>query len=210
MTVPAREPSHEPSPEPTPEPAGEPPRERARALAQRALGRPGAPFRVLPPRLLVVDVERQRLSLLEEGIESRAYPVSTSAAGIGADDGSFRTPPGWHRIQARIGAGAPAGAVFESRVETGRVWRGEPAADDLILTRVLTLEGLEEGLNRGPGRDSLARHIYIHGTNHEGALGRPASHGCVRMASADVMDLFARVAEGDPVVVVGDEAAPLA
>ncbi|MGH7732089.1 MAG: L,D-transpeptidase family protein [Candidatus Eiseniibacteriota bacterium] len=188
-------------------PAGERTRDRAAALAIRALERPGAPFRELPPRLLVVDVERQRLSLVEGGTEIAVYPVSTAAAGIGGEEGSYRTPPGWHRVQARIGAGAPGGAVFEGRIATAEVWNGEPRADDLILTRILTLEGLEDGVNRGPGHDSLARYIYIHGTNHEGALGRPVSHGCVRVANAGMIDLFERISVGDPVVVAGREEA---
>ena len=188
--------------------AGDSTSERAATLAIRALGRPGAPFRELPPRLLVVDVERQRMSLVEDGIEAAAYPVSTAAAGVGGEDGSYRTPPGWHRVHARIGAGAPSGAVFESRAATGEVWNGGPQADDLILTRILTLEGLEEGVNRGPGHDSLARYIYIHGTNHEDTLGRAGSHGCVRMANADMIDLFERMTVGDPVVIVDREAAP--
>ena len=47
---------------------------------------------------------------------------------------------------------------------------------------MLTLEGLEDGVNHGPGRDSLERYIYLHGTNHEAEIGRPTSHGCVRLA----------------------------
>ena len=191
-------------------PAGHPTEARARVLAEAALGRPAAPFRELPPRLLVVDVERQRSSLLESGLEAAAWTVSTAAAGVGGEDDSYRTPPGWHRVHARIGAGAPSGAVFKGRLPTGEVWRGEPRADDLILTRILTLEGLEDGVNRGPGHDSLARYIYIHGTNHEGALGRPVSHGCVRMANADMIDLFERLRVGDPVVILDREPAPLA
>ncbi len=189
-------------------PDRDPSNDRASALARAALDRPAAPFRDLPPRLLVVDVERQRLSLIESGVETAAYPVSTAEAGVGAAEGSLRTPPGWHRIQARIGAGSPNGAVFESRLPTGEVWSGEPRADDLILTRILTLEGLEDGVNRGPGHDSLERYIYIHGTNHETALGRSASHGCVRMANADVIDLFERLMLGDPVVIVEGGTAP--
>ena len=191
-------------------PAGAQDQERVLALARLALARPAAPFRELPPRLLLVDVGRQRLRLLESGVEVASYAISTAAAGVGGEEGSFRTPPGWHRIQARIGAGAASGTVFESRLATGVVWRGEPRADDLILTRILTLEGLEDGVNRGAGRDSLARYIYIHGTNHEDALGRPESHGCVRMANADVTALFERVGEGDPVVIVEHEAPPVA
>jgi UDP-N-acetylmuramate--alanine ligase len=97
--------------------------------------------------------------------------------------------------------------VFESRVATGRVWRGEPGEQDLILTRILTLEGLEEGINRGPGVDSLERYIYIHGTNQPDAIGRPASHGCVRMLDPDLLRLFERVREGDAVVIVEGEPA---
>src|SRR5689334_16883444 len=67
----------------------------------------------------------------------------------------------------------------------------------------LTLVGAEPGINRGAGCDSLERFIYIHGTNHEDALGRAASHGCVRMANADVIALFERVREGDPVLIAG-------
>jgi UDP-N-acetylmuramate--alanine ligase len=182
---------------------------RAVALAFAALARPAAPFRELPRRLLVIDVPWQRLSLIESGLEIADYPVSTAAAGIGAEEGSYRTPPGWHRVHARIGEGAASGTVFESRVPTGEVWRGEPRPDDLILTRILTLDGAEEGINRGPGRDSLGRYIYIHGTNHEAELGHPVSHGCIRLANADVIDLFGRVAAGDP-VVIADEAPPLA
>lgn len=194
------------SPPPGPSPVVPP----ALALALAGLARPGAPFRELPARLVVVDVERQALSLVEAGAETARYAVSTAAAGVGGEEGSLRTPPGWHRIHARIGDGAPGGAVFRERVATGERWSGEPRAEDLILTRILTLEGLEDGVNRGPGRDSLERYIYIHGTNHEDALGRAASHGCVRMANADVRDLFARVRVGDPVLVAERAEAPRA
>lgn len=152
-------------------------------------------------RVLVVDAGRQRLGLLEDGRLLVEYAVSTASAGIGGEEGSFRTPPGWHRIHARIGAGAAAGAVFRSRVPTGEVWEGEACEDDLILGRILTLEGLEPGVNAGPGRDSLERFIYIHGTSQPGLLGTKASHGCVRMACADVLDLFDRVREGDRVLI---------
>jgi len=189
---------------------GRPTPARPHALAVAALSRPGSPFRDLPARMLVADAGWQRLTLLESGLEIADYPISTSAVGIGGEENSMRTPPGWHRIQARIGEGAPSGAVFESREPTGARWRGEPLEDDLILTRILRLEGLEEGLNLGPGHDSFERYIYIHGTNHEEALGQPASHGCIRMANADVIDLFARVQIGDPVLVAGYEDAPVA
>jgi UDP-N-acetylmuramate--alanine ligase len=180
----------------------------ALALAARSLSRPTAPFPELPGRFLLVDADRQRLFVIERGRAVASYLVSTAAAGIGGAEDSQRTPPGWHRVHARIGGGAPIGATFESREPTGAVWRGEPVDDDLILTRVLTLEGLEDGINRGAGVDSLARYVYVHGTNHPDLLGRPTSHGCIRMANDDVVALFDRVAEGEALVVVGTGEVP--
>jgi UDP-N-acetylmuramate--alanine ligase len=177
---------------------------RDRALAESALRRPLSPYSSFPTRWLLVDVARQRVVLFHGGEALADYRVSTSKRGIGGEDGSLRTPPGWHRIHAAIGEGAERGATFEGRVATGRVWRGEAGPGDLILTRILTLDGLEEGVNRGEGRDSLTRYIYFHGTNDEGRIGEPSSHGCVRMLSADIEDLFTRVEVGDPVAVIGD------
>jgi UDP-N-acetylmuramate--alanine ligase len=91
--------------------------------------------------------------------------------------------------------------VFVDRVATGAVWAGEDRPDDLILTRILTLDGLEPGVNRGPGCDSLERTIYLHGTNHPGRLGQAASHGCIRLASPDVTALFDLAREGDLLLV---------
>ncbi|HSA66203.1 MAG TPA: L,D-transpeptidase family protein [Methyloceanibacter sp.] len=169
-------------------------------LARAALARSGAPPK-LPSRLLVVDVERQRAVWLENGVAKAIWPVSTARAGIGGAEGSYRTPPGWHRVHRRIGEGAGEGAVFVSREPTGETWRGEARDEDLILTRILTLDGLEEGVNRGPGHDSLERYIYLHGTNHERLLGRPTSHGCVRLSNADVCCLFEEMGEGDYVLI---------
>ena len=157
-----------------------------------------------PGRWLLVDVLEQALFLMAGDRPGNAWTVSTAEAGLDNRDGSGGTPPGLHRIGRKIGRGAAPGDVFESREPTGRRWdpAAPPVEDDLILTRILTLDGCEEGLNRGPGVDSRERYIYIHGTNHEGRLGAPVSHGCVRMANRDVIDLFDRVEEGDPVVIL--------
>lgn len=182
---------------PSPDPAST---ARALALAREALARPGAP-RDLPARLLVVDVERQTATWLEDARARAAWPVSTARNGIGGERDSYRTPPGWHRVQRKIGAGASPGTVFAARAPTGEMWRGEARDDDLILTRILTLDGLEPGVNRGEGHDSLARYIYLHGTNHEALLGRPLSHGCVRLSNAAICELFAHMREGDHVLI---------
>ena len=177
---------------------------RYRALLLAALARPGAPALPAMTKVLVVDTAHQRLGLLEGGQLVFEAAVSTARNGLGCEQDSYRTPTGWHRIHACIGGGAEAGSVFRSRVATGEVWRGEPRDEDLILTRVLTLDGLEEGWNRGPGRDSLTRFIYLHGTNQEGQLGQAVSHGCVRLANAEVVALFDQVAEGDPVLIADE------
>jgi UDP-N-acetylmuramate--alanine ligase len=162
-----------------------------------------------PARWLLVDVARQELSLIVSGTATATFAVSTAAVGIDARQGSGGTPPGVHRIARKIGGGMPLGTVFEDREATGEVW--EPTAvpverklddaRDLILTRILTLEGLEEGINRGADVDSLARYIYLHGTNHEDLVGTPVSHGCVRLTNRDIGELFDAVAKGDPVVI---------
>lgn len=181
---------------------------RALHLAQRDLARPGAPA-ALPQRLLVVDVERQRATLLEKNEAVASWLVSTSRNGIGGAEGSYRTPPGWHRVHRRIGEFAETGTVFVSREPTGDAWRGEARDDDLILTRILTLEGLEDGVNRGAGCDLLERYIYLHGTNHEALIGRPVSHGCVRLSNRDVTELFGRLGEGDHVLIAVPDARDL-
>jgi len=177
---------------------------RALYLAQRDLSRSGAPAS-LPERLLVVDVERQRATLLDGETAVASWPVSTSRNGIGGTEGSYRTPPGWHRVHRRIGEDAASGTVFVSREPTGETWRGEAPDEDLILTRILTLEGLEDGVNRGPGCDSLERYIYLHGTNHEALIGRPVSHGCVRLSNRDVTELFTRLEKGDFVLIAAPD-----
>ncbi|MBK8724805.1 MAG: L,D-transpeptidase family protein [Holophagaceae bacterium] len=178
---------------------------RFRALVLAALKREGSPFRALPSRLAVVDPFRQCLGWLEDGALKVVLPVSTAANGLGCEENSYKTPVGWHRIAQRIGEGAEPGTVFRSRVATGEVWRGEASDEDLILTRVLTLNGAEPGVNQGPGVDSLERYIYLHGTNQEARLGEAVSHGCIRLSNADITALFDFSREGDAVLIAATD-----
>ena len=157
--------------------------------------------------VIEVDIRLQQLYLWEPYPDGdmliRQYTVSTAANGPGEQSGSYCTPRGRHRIAAKIGAGAPLCAAFKARELTGEIWTPElDAANpgrDWILTRILWLEGLEAGKNKGGTVDSHARYIYIHGTNEEHKLGTPASHGCIRMKNTEVAELFDRVKVGTEV-----------
>ena len=154
-------------------------------------------------RWLLVDVAGQRLVLLSGDTQRGGWPVSTAAAGLDNQQDSGGTPAGVHRIAEKIGADCPAGTVFSSRKPTGTVWQpGQETPDDLILTRILTLDGCQPGINRGPGIDSLARYIYLHGTNHEPLIGQPVSHGCIRLTNADITAVFDLIEQGDTVVII--------
>lgn len=144
-----------------------------------------------PKPSLRISVAKQVLECLSPGGKVlRRYRVSTSAGGTGFKTGSFRTPTGRFRIAAKHGRNAPAGMVFRARKATGRIAR-QGGSDDLILSRILWLEGLDRA-----NANTKARFIYLHGTNHESQLGRPVSHGCVRLANADIIELFALVPRG--------------
>ncbi len=147
--------------------------------------------------LLVVDISAQTLSWFDDGELRRQYPVSTSKYGIGSKAGSNKTPLGMHYIRRKIGADASSATIFRGRVDTGRIAAIEPrpiaTGDDFVTSRIMWLQGLDEGKNTGAGVDSWSRYIYIHGTHEEGLIGQPASHGCIRMRNADVIELFASV-----------------
>jgi len=156
-------------------------------------------------RWVHVSLARQRLTLLERGRVLGQWPVSTAAAGPGERRASGGTPRGWHVIRARIGAGAPLGAVFVGRRPTGELWTPALAARfperDWILTRILWLSGLEPGRNRLGDVDTMRRFIYIHGCPDTEPMGVPRSHGCIRMRNADVASLFEQVAAGTRVLI---------
>ncbi len=132
----------------------------------------------------------------------KRFVISSSRFGIGQISGSQQTPLGLHRIAEKIGAGWPVGAAFTSRQFTGYTWQGKPGAT--IAHRILWLEGLEPGHNRGGNVDTHARYVYIHGLGDEPTLGRPASHGCLHLAAADLLPLFDLVPSGTLVWITAD------
>jgi UDP-N-acetylmuramate--alanine ligase len=152
--------------------------------------------------IMYVDPSRQELLLCRrEAIVVERFAVSTALLGLGNREGSNRTPTGFHRVCEKIGAGAPPGRIFRDRNDTGIDWRDDLTGDNAILSRILRLEGLEPGLNKGPGIGSFERYIYLHGTNQESKVGTPLSHGCVCLRNADVIRLFDRVEAGSVVFI---------
>jgi UDP-N-acetylmuramate-alanine ligase len=150
---------------------------------------------------LVQSIEKQTLFVCRTTTIIEQYPSSTSRFGNGIRENSFMTPPGIHRITEKIGAGAPEGRIFKGRRDTGINWDRMSLEDNLILTRILRLEGLEQGINKGPGVDSYERFIYIHGTNREDMVGAPVSHGCLALKNQDVIRLFEIAREGTVIYI---------
>jgi lipoprotein-anchoring transpeptidase ErfK/SrfK len=157
-------------------------------------------------RRIQIHIPEQALLLFQDGQVARRYKVSTARNGPGQRAGSECTPTGRHRIRLKIGAGCAPGTVFVARRPSGEIWTPELARRcperDWILSRILWLSGRQPGHNRGGQCDSLRRFIYIHGTPDDQPMGKPRSHGCIRMRNADIIDLFDRVERGDPVDIL--------
>ena len=156
--------------------------------------------------LIAVNISSQELFLLNRGNIEQVYSISTSTYGTGSKENSFKTPLGKHKISEKIGQGLPRGAILKARKWTGAIANiiNNPIDTefDVVTSRILWLEGLEEGKNFGPGVDSKSRYIYIHGTAEEGLIGKPASDGCVRMYNNDVISLFDKVSINTEVWII--------
>jgi lipoprotein-anchoring transpeptidase ErfK/SrfK len=146
---------------------------------------------------VVISVHDQRLALLEKGTLVATYPVSTSKFGLGDRPGSFGTPLGDLEIANKIGDGAPAGTVFKDRRRTGELVAVNAPGRDPIVTRIIWLRGRE-----AQNRNAYGRDIYIHGTPEERNIGRPASYGCIRMRSLDIINLYSQVGPGAEVSII--------
>lgn len=153
---------------------------------------------------IVVSVPEQRMVLLNDGVPTAYYPVSTSRFGLGDAPGSNGTPLGELEVAEKIGGGAPLGMKFKSRVPTGEIVPVDAPGRDPVVTRILWLRGLE-----ARNANAHDRYIYIHGTPEERRLGEPASFGCVRMRSHDVAALYDGIGRGAK-VFIRDEPLPQA
>ena len=144
---------------------------------------------------IYISIGEQKLRLFEGDALVAEYVVSSAANGIGFEEGSYCTPTGRFEVSEKIGDGEALGTIFKSRKPMG-VWDGTPSDDDMILSRILRLNGLD-----AENANSMERYIYVHGTNQEDLLGGPTSHGCIRMANADIVELFDRIELGAPLLI---------
>lgn len=146
---------------------------------------------------LRVIIAQQTMHLEQDGTPIKNYIISTSGYGIGGERNSNRTPLGKHRVVCKVGAGAPQGTIFKTAINTKKkapIFRKSVPMEkqqDLITTRVIQLEGLEER-----NKHSYQRGIWIHGTPYEGDIGTACSHGCVRMYNKDICELYEYIKPG--------------
>ena len=156
--------------------------------------------------LLFVSIENQKMYRIQSKDIIETYEISTSKYGIGNQMGSNKTPTGLHKINSKYGHKTPINGRMIGRVFYGQIAKifsdTTTSKTDDITSRILWLEGLENGINKGDNIDSYKRYIYIHGTSEEGRIGIPSSHGCVRMKNKDVIDLFNEVAIGTFVLIL--------
>ena len=161
---------------------------------------------------LVINIAKQTLTVYRQQNEIHTYSISTAKHGIGSQQDSGCTPLGQHVIAKKIGDSMPINTVFVGRVPTGEKYSAEFGAlhseRDWILSRILWLSGLENGVNKGSNHqgncDTYQRYIYIHGTPDSEPMGVPRSHGCVRMRNDDIVALFEQVKEGTAVTIIAD------
>jgi lipoprotein-anchoring transpeptidase ErfK/SrfK len=153
---------------------------------------------------VVISARDQKLAVLENGHLIATYPISTSKYGLGDARGSYRTPLGEMEVATKIGDGAALGAVFKDRRRTGEVVQVNAPGRDPIVTRIIWLRGRER-----QNANAFSRDIYIHGTPEERNIGRPASYGCIRMRSLDVISLYSLVGAGAQVTIVDQPLADL-
>lgn len=155
---------------------------------------------------IIVDINKQTLTVMGALNAKKSYLVSTGRNGPGETMHSECTPRGLHRVYSKIGGGAPENSVFVGRHWTGEIFdttfKMQFPDRDWILTRIIRLAGMEDGLNRGNHVDTLKRYIYIHGTPSTTELGKPGSRGCVRMKNQDIIELFDTVSLNTAIEII--------
>ena len=145
---------------------------------------------------LEISIRNQQMRLYFDVNEYKEYQISSSRFGVGYEVDSYKTPLGNFEIKRKIGDGKPLGTIFKGRSVCGI------HEFEMKLMRIsfslgfFWLNGLDN-LNS----NTFDRYIYIHGTNHEKALGRPSSMGCIRMSNRDVLEVYDLLTIGSKVLI---------
>lgn len=129
------------------------------------------------PTLIVIDREHFHLSLYKDLRLQKTYTVAVGQQGLETPAGLYhildkQVDPSWH-VPNSAWAGSLAGKVIP------------PGPDDPIKARWMAVFN-------GAG---------IHGTDELYSLGQAASHGCIRMAIPDVIQLYDETPLGTPVYI---------
>ena len=133
---------------------------------------------------------------MKEMIRFARAVLMVVAALLGARSVSALSPACEIVVSGKFGDKLPTGAVIKNRLSTGEVVAANAPGRDAIVSRVIWLRGTETR-----NRAAHDRCIYIHGTPEEHRIGKPASFGCVRMRSSDVIALYDRVHIGMHVTI---------
>lgn len=129
-------------------------------------------------KAIKVDLSAKKLTLYDKDGDIKTWPVATGTPG-------FPTPEGTFRIVLK--------RYMPTWGNPGSDWAKDmppfipPGPDNPLGLRALNLNA--------PG-------IRIHGTSNIGSIGTAASHGCVRMTNASIIELYDMVEVGTPVFIV--------
>ena len=130
------------------------------------------------PTLLVLNRGGFRLSYYKNLKLVRGYTVAVGMAGL-------ETPAGLYNISNK-GVNVPWSVPNSD-------WAGDQAG------KVIPAGSPENPIKaRWLG---IADGVGIHGTDEAGSLGTAASHGCIRMAIPEVIELYDRVPTGTPIFI---------
>ena len=149
--------------------------------------------------LLLGNIDKQEIAHYHKAKIVKCYSMSSSKQPPSCMENSLGTPWGLHVVCEKIGDGQKKGMVFEGRMPIGLIASEcslEKQNRNLITSRIVRLDGLEPGINRGGSLDTFKRYVYIHGTNHEGNIGSPASSGCLQLSNDNVIELFDKISVG--------------
>ncbi len=143
----------------------------------------------------------------------------------GKEENPVWTPPDWHYVElsrdsswtlVRLARGRPARLADGSRIEVrgdriGRVppgggWEPVPADEEVIFGDTLFIPPFGTANRRiqgelGAFKLAIGDAYMIHGTPDQGSIGQAATHGCIRMADADLSYIYWTTRVGTPVYI---------